>query len=150
MKTKYKIIIGIVVILIPIYIIGMNYVPKSIAYKITADFSDSMTQRNYMATMIFSDYDLFNAREKYKVSQGDGCKENCRYEYECGNGTTGKWEGYENGYSAACKIDNYVSLSRKDIEKKITSGEIKPIGSCSKGNLCYEIAPENDPWVGWY
>ena len=149
MRTRYKIIIGIVVILIPIYIIGMNYEPKGIAYKITGDFSDSVTQRKYLATVIFRDYDLVTADEKYKVLQGNGCKENCKYEYECGNGVTNDWEGYENGYSAPCKIENYVPMSRRQIEKKIKSGVYKPISSCNKGDLCYEIPPDNDPWAGW-
>ena len=150
MKTKYKIIIGIVVVLIPIYIIGMNYEPKGITYKITGDFSDSEAQKNYLGTVIFSDYDLVTAREKYTVSKGDGCKENCKDTYECGNGITDGWEGYVNGHSVACTdIENYVPLSRKGIEKKIKSGEYKPISSCNRGDLCYEIPPGNDPWLGW-
>ncbi|MFA6999530.1 MAG: hypothetical protein WC241_00245 [Candidatus Paceibacterota bacterium] len=151
MKTKYKIIIGIVVILIPIYIIGMNYQPKGITYKIIGDFSDSGTQRNYLVTIIFSDYDIVTAREKYTVFKGDGCKENCKYEYECSNGITDGWKSYDmNGFNVVCSnIENYVPLSRKGIEQKIKSGEYKPIGSCNKGDLCYEIPPENDPWAGW-
>lgn len=150
MKRKH-IIIGIIVLVLAVsYIIGMNYKPTSITYKITGDFSSSGVQRNYLATIVFNDNNLVTAREKYSVLEGDGCKENCKYEYECSNGVKDGWEGYANGYSAVCNIENYVPLSRKEIEKKIKSGEYKNISSCAKGDLCYEFPPENDPWVGWY
>ena len=146
MKRKH-ILIGIIVLVLAVsYIIGMNYKPTSVTYKITGDFSSSGVQKSYLATIVFNDNNLVTAREKYSVLEGDGCKENCKYEYECSNGTSDKWEGN----NETCKIDNYVPLSRKEIEKKITSSELKPISSCAKGDLCYEFPPENDLWAGWY
>ena len=138
MKRKHIIITVIILVLAVSYVIGINYEPKSIIYRITGDFTSSGAQRNFKATLIFAGNSLVTANEEYNVSEGGGCTKDCDYKYICLVDFNNKWMDAQTS-GESCRIENYIPSRRKQIENKIKQGLIKQIDSCGHGDLCYEI-----------
>ena len=144
MKNKQKIILlvliaallGLAIFVLLIIHFNQAKSPKFLTLNIKGDYTSSGAERNYKGTLTFANNKLISGTESYSTWLGGGCQTDCSKRYEC---IIEDQQWIESVSGGVCEINNYVPLTRDEIEQQIKNGQLKSFSDCGHMDTCYEI-----------
>jgi len=144
MKNKQKIIlfflIAVFLTLVVFVLLKINFnqnkLPNSFTLNVKGDYTSSGAERNYEGTLAFTNNKLISGTESYTTWLGGGCQTDCNKKYKC---IIKNQEWVDAVGGGVCEINDYVPLTRDEIEQQIKNGQLKPFDNCGHLDTCYEI-----------